>query len=74
MEVIVWSKNGCSYCDMAKKLLTQKGVTFEERNITGGVWTKDDLINAIPTARTLPQIFFGDECIGGYTELKARLG
>lgn len=74
MEVIVWSKDGCGYCDMAKKLLAQKGVTFEERNITGGVWTKDDLINAVPTARTVPQIFFGNECIGGYTELKARLG
>lgn len=72
--VVVWSKDHCPYCDMAKKLLTQKGVNYEERNINGGVWTKDDLLAAAPMARTLPQIFFDDQCIGGFNELKERIG
>ena len=74
MQVVVWSKNNCPYCDMAKKLLKQKGVDYEERNINAGNWTKEDLLNANPLARTMPQIFFGDECIGGYNELVARIG
>jgi len=74
MQVVVWSKNNCPYCDMAKKLLKQKGVDYEERNINAGNWTKEDLLGANPLARTMPQIFFGDECIGGYNELVARIG
>lgn len=74
MQVIVWSKDGCGYCVMAKNLLKLKGIDFEERNITSSHWTKKDLLEMAPTARTLPQIFFGDECVGGYTELKERLG
>lgn len=73
MNVVVWSKDNCPNCDSAKKLLKLKGVDFEERNMSSGKWTKDDLINAVPTARTVPQIFFDEECIGGYNELKERL-
>lgn len=74
MKIVVWSKDQCPYCDMAKRLLKTKGVDYEERNITGGTWTKEDLLQANPNARTLPQIFFGDNCIGGYNELVARIG
>lgn len=59
---------------MAKGLLKMKGVDYEERNITGGSWTKEDLLQANPNARTLPQIFFDDQCIGGYKELSERIG
>lgn len=74
MQVVVWSKDNCGFCEQAKKLLKLKGVDFEERNVSKGPWTKDDLIAAVPNARTVPQIFFGNECIGGYPELKERLG
>jgi glutaredoxin 3 len=69
MKAIVWSKNGCPYCDQAKGLLKMKGIEFEERNINKD-WTKDQLLEAVPTARTLPQIFLGDQHVGGFTELK----
>jgi glutaredoxin len=74
MQVIVWSKDNCSYCESAKQLLKMKGVDYEERNISSGKWTKDDLLAAVPTARSVPQIFFGDQCIGGYNELKEKIG
>jgi glutaredoxin 3 len=74
MQVVVWSKDNCQYCDMAKKLLNSKGVDFVEHNLSTGTWTKEDLLAAAPSARSVPQIFFGDECIGGYHELKERLG
>jgi glutaredoxin 3 len=73
MTAIVWSKDACPYCVQAKALLTQKGITYEERNIMHGTWTKEQLLEAVPTARTLPQIFLGEEYVGGFTELKQKL-
>jgi glutaredoxin-related protein len=72
MKAIVWSKYHCPYCDQAKALLKSKGIEFEERKIGDG-YTKEDLLEAVPTARTVPQIFLDEELIGGFTELKSRL-
>ena len=69
MKAIVWSKNQCPYCDQAKNLLTLKGIEYEERNINDG-WDKEDLMAAVPNARTVPQIFLDDQLIGGFTELR----
>ena len=72
MKVVIWSKNGCTYCEKAKALLKAKDIAFEERNINTG-WTKEQLLEAVPTARTLPQIFLDDNYIGGFTELRKHL-
>ena len=71
MKAIVWSKENCPYCVQAKALLTQKNIEFEERKIGEG-YTKEDLLEAVPTARTVPQIFLDGELVGGFTELRAR--
>lgn len=72
MKAIIWSKYHCSFCDQAKQLLKMKGIEFEERKIGDG-WTKEELLEAVPTARTVPQIFLDEEYVGGYTELKQKL-
>ncbi len=72
MKAIVWSKNQCPFCDQAKALLSQKGIEFEERKIGNG-WTKEDLLEAVPTARTVPQIFLDEQLIGGFQELRKHL-
>jgi glutaredoxin 3 len=71
MTALVWSKDNCPYCDQAKSLLTQKGIAFEERKIGQG-WTREQLLESVPTARTVPQIYLNGEYVGGYTELKAK--
>lgn len=73
MKAIIWSKENCPYCLQAKALLKQKNIEVEERNISQGDWTKEQLLEAVPTARTLPQIFLDDNYIGGFTELKKTL-
>lgn len=73
MEVIVWSKENCPQCEQAKSLLKQKGVEYEERKVGNG-WSREDLLAVVPNARSVPQIFFGNECIGGYNELFRRIG
>lgn len=69
MKAVVWSKYHCPYCDQAKALLTQKGIKFEEKKIGDG-FTREELLEAVPDARTVPQIFLNDQLIGGFTELK----
>jgi glutaredoxin 3 len=73
MTAIVWSKDQCSYCDQAKALLKQKGISYEERNITSGNWTREQLLEAVPDARSVPQIFLDEKFIGGFNELKRHL-
>ena len=72
MKAVIWSKYHCSFCDQAKQLLKMKGIEFEERKIGDG-WTKEELLEAVPTARTVPQIFLDEEYVGGYNELKQKL-
>ena len=72
MKAIVWSKDQCPYCVQAKALLESRGIEYEERNINNG-WDTDDLLTAVPGARTLPQIFLDEELVGGFTELRKRL-
>jgi glutaredoxin len=69
MTVIVWSKYHCSNCDQAKALLGQHNIKFEERKIGDG-YTREELLEAIPTARSVPQIVIDDNVIGGINELK----
>jgi len=69
MKAIVWSKFNCQHCDQAKALLDQQGIEFEERRIGDG-WTKEQLLESVPTARSVPQIFVNDQLVGGFTELQ----
>jgi glutaredoxin 3 len=70
MRATVWSKDQCGNCVMAKNLLRNKGVEFEERNISQGQWTREQLLAAVPNARTLPQVILDGNLIGGYDQLK----
>ena len=73
MKAIVWRNLGCSYCEQAKKLLQSKNIEYEERNIAHGTWTVQQLQEAVPGARTVPQIFLDEEYVGGYQELETKL-
>lgn len=72
MKAVLWSKYDCPYCDQAKMLLKNKGIEFEEKKIGDG-YTKEDLLEAVPTARSVPQIFLDGELVGGFTELRKKL-
>ena len=72
MKAILWSKYHCPYCDQEHALLKSKGYQIEERKIGDG-YTKEELLEAVPTARTLPQVFIEDGYVGGFKELQAYL-
>jgi len=72
MKAVIWSKDACPFCVQAKALLESKGIKFEERNVSKD-WTKEQLLEAVPNAQTLPQIFLDEAHIGGFTELQKHL-
>ena len=72
MSAIVYTKDFCPYCDMAKRLLKDKGVTFTEINITHAENPEQVLeeIRQLTTQKTFPQIVLDDKHIGGFTDLR----
>jgi glutaredoxin 3 len=69
LPVIVYTIPNCPYCVRAKNLLTANSVPYQEVLIDP---YDDDVRQELQDRsgmRTFPQIFFGDKCIGGFTEL-----
>ncbi len=72
MNIKIWSKPQCPYCDMAKRLLDQKGLEYTAEML-GEDFEREDVVAKFPTARTFPIIVIDNEYIGGYNELNKRL-
>jgi len=66
----VYTKDYCPYCDRAKNLLKNKGLAFEVIDVENDEKLFEEL-KAKTGLRTVPQIFVGDQLIGGFTDLKA---
>lgn len=67
-KVVVYTKENCPYCVMAKNLLNAKLVPFEEIRIDLDESKRDEMI-ARSQRKTVPQIFINDQPIGGYDDL-----
>ena len=72
MKAVVWSKPGCPQCVSAKQLLKTKGIEYEEKNIAQG-YNIQDLLELVPNAKTMPQIWLDEEHIGGFSDLQKKL-
>ena len=68
--VRVYTKTYCPYCVRAKALLDRKKVPYQEISIETDPDGAQKLF-AQTGFRTVPQIFIGDECIGGFDDLQA---
>ena len=68
-KVIVYTMEFCPYCERAKGLLKQRGISFEEKRIADDDDAAWDALYKKSGMRTMPQIFAGEKLIGGYTEL-----
>lgn len=69
----VWSQTNCPACTEAKRLLERSGIKIVEKMLGINGFTKKDLIEKVPDARSVPQIFVDGEYIGGLNELKRKL-
>jgi glutaredoxin 3 len=69
--VTIYTTPYCSYCLRAKNLLTRKGVTFEEIDVSESSALRDAMIKRSGGCYTVPQIFVGARHVGGSDELHA---
>ena len=69
MSTVMWTKNHCDFCVKAKQMLDSKGIKFEERNLSGGEWNREQLLEAAPAAQTVPQIWLYGNYVGGHSDL-----
>ena len=70
-NVTMYSGPACNFCDAAKRLLARNNVQYKEINIATEDGAADEMIKKANGERTIPQIFFDDHHVGGYTELRA---
>jgi glutaredoxin 3 len=68
--VRIYTTPYCPYCHAAKDLLAEKGVGFTEIDVAGNRAERARLAE-VTGQRTVPQIFIGEQSIGGYDELAA---
>ena len=69
MQVIVYSKPACQFCDKAKALLTQLKIEYTEKVVTKDISLEELFKELGKTVRTIPQIVIDENHIGGYNEL-----
>ena len=70
----VYSKSNCKYCKRVKKFLIENNISFEEINLDGDK-ERHNFYDAVKLTQGIeinkvPQIFIGDNLIGGYDKLK----
>lgn len=70
MSLTLYTKDYCPYCVLAKNLLTSIGASYEEVDVTHNQELLME-IAAKSRMRTVPQIFLGEECLGGYSDIAA---
>lgn len=69
--VEIYTKPTCGFCHMAKRLLTSKGISFAEVNITAQPERRAEMIQRANGGSTVPQIFVGGTHVGGCDDLFA---
>lgn len=69
-KVVIYTKENCPYCRMAKELLSNHHVSYEEIRIDLDDAKRDEMVR-LSNRRTVPQIFINELSIGGYDDLAA---
>ena len=70
-KVQVYTTTYCPFCTRAKALLKNKGVAFEEIDVTNDDQLRQKMVELAGGRRTVPEIFINDKIVGGYDELRA---
>jgi len=70
-KITIYTGPMCGFCDAAKRLLTRNNATYNEIDISSVAGAMDEMIKKANGKRTIPQIFFDDQHIGGYDEVRA---
>jgi len=68
-DVVIYSRPGCTYCSRAKALLRSRGVHFAVADVAAEPERRKEA-EELAGARTVPQVFVGRRCLGGFDDLQ----
>ena len=69
-KVIIYTGDLCIHCEWAMDLLNRKNIQFIEYNVAKDLSKREEMLKKSNGARTVPQIFIGDQHVGGNVELQ----
>jgi glutaredoxin len=69
MDITVYGREGCTYCDKAKDYLRKMNLPFNYVDINEDFDAAMELKEKFGAFKTVPQIVIDNELIGGYSEL-----
>jgi len=72
MNFEIYSKDNCGYCDMAISLAKHKGLPHTIKKLDKD-FTREQLLEQFPTARSFPVVVLNGEFIGGFNEFKEKV-
>ena len=70
-KVVIYTGDLCIHCDWAIELLNRKSIEFTEYNVANDAEKRDEMFKKSNGAKTVPQIFIGENHVGGNAELQA---
>jgi glutaredoxin 3 len=70
-QIDIYTTRYCPYCSAAKRLLSHKGVSFNEIDVSGDQIERGKMVVRANGRMTVPQIFIGTTHVGGYDDLYA---
>jgi len=65
--ILIYGKPGCSYCEAAKVLCNTRGYVYEYKTLDED-FTREQLLETFPLAKTFPQIVVNGLKVGGYAD------
>lgn len=69
--IVMYSQSYCPYCAAAAALLTKKGVAYEVIDLGKEPHRREEMLERSLGKRTVPQIFIGDQHVGGFDDMNA---
>ena len=69
-NIIMYTGPMCNFCDAAKRLFERNNLSYKEIDISTKDGLREEMIKKSNGKRTIPQIFFDDQHVGGYVELR----
>ena len=70
-KVVIYTGDLCIHCDWAIDLLNRKKINFTEYNVAKDSSKREEMFKKSNGAKTIPQIFIGEQHVGGNAELQA---
>jgi thioredoxin reductase (NADPH) len=72
-RVTIYTKDHCPYCDKAKNFFRESNIPFEEKDVTHNPELLTEMLSKAQGRKTVPEIFFGTELIGGWDDLYEKV-